>query len=326
MPPLRVPARPCASLARPCGITPAAAPGADASDRSDAVAHAAAPLPHPRVAARGSAGAAPRALAARRPLHASTPSRSEEETAAAPADSQGFLAKHGFDDPLFAIPVGIILAVPILANEVLVLSEETQLVGCFVFFSTCFAKFGGGAVGEMLDQKGIDIVAEHNAIEDQSIAAVKSVIETHKTRVSLKADVATFAAAQEEYLGALNAGHKYQLQHNVRDGIVAQLDELARKEQSVRDEIQANLVSSVADSVAASFASDKTAKSKAMASALGAIAAPGSVPADDGVGALFSKALKAHSKVKATEPDAATVADNEAELAAIKARFGLEGL
>ena len=166
----------------------------------------------------------------------------------------------------------------------------------------------------------------HNAIEDQSIAAVKSVIETHKTRVSLKADVATFAAAQEEYLGALNAGHKYQLQHNVRDGIVAQLDELARKEQSVRDEIQANLVSSVADSVAASFASDKTAKSKAMASALGAIAAPGSVPADDGVGALFSKALKAHSKVKATEPDAATVADNEAELAAIKARFGLEGL
>lgn len=280
-----------------------------------------------RVAARGSAGAAPRALAARRPLHASTPSRSEEETAAAaPADSQGFLAKHGFDDPLFAIPVGIILAVPILANEVLVLSEETQLVGCFVFFSTCFAKFGGGAVGEMLDQKGIDIVAEHNAIEDQSIAAVKSVIETHKTRVSLKADVATFAAAQEEYLGALNAGHKYQLQHNVRDGIVAQLDELARKEQSVRDEIQANLVSSVADSVAASFASDKTAKSKAMASALGAIAAPGSVPADDGVGALFSKALKAHSKVKATEPDAATVADNEAELAAIKARFGLEGL
>ena len=67
------------------------------------------------------------------------------------AEDKGIIGKLGLDDWKIALPVGIFIAIPTLANEVLVLSPESQLVACFMIFCGTMYNQIGGPVGKYLD-------------------------------------------------------------------------------------------------------------------------------------------------------------------------------
>merc|ERR1712093_335530 len=103
--------------------------------------------------------------------------------AAAPARSLSVLKDLGLDKWQYQLPLGIWLAVPVISNEVLMLSEETQLVGVFAMFCGASYVLGNQAVADMLDAKGKAIIAQHNALEDEAIASIKEVVDAHAGRV-----------------------------------------------------------------------------------------------------------------------------------------------
>jgi hypothetical protein len=79
--------------------------------------------------------------------------------------------------PLYAIPVGIVAAIPVITHEMLILNAETQLVACFAAFVITAYTQGGDAIAKNLDDKAAAVTAEHNAVEDANIAAVQAVID-----------------------------------------------------------------------------------------------------------------------------------------------------
>ena len=80
--------------------------------------------------------------------------------------SMSMLKEVGLDKWQYQLPIGIFLAIPIIQNQVLMLSEEMQLVGCFTMFCGAAYQLGNQAVADALDAKGKAIIAQHNALED----------------------------------------------------------------------------------------------------------------------------------------------------------------
>merc|ERR1719183_1589919 len=142
-------------------------------------------------------------------------------------ESGGFFSNLS---PLYAIPTGIILGIPIIQNEVLILNEETQLVACFAaFVITAYTK-GGDAIAASLDEKAAAIQREHNLIEDAQINAVQAVIDGHKKRLTLAADLESLAAQTEATVKAANAAAGHKLRHVKRDDVERQLTAVHLKE------------------------------------------------------------------------------------------------
>merc|ERR1719321_379946 len=96
-----------------------------------------------------------------REIRTTAPAMAPEESAPATPEGGGFLGT-GLS-PLYAVPAGIFAGIPIIHNQVLVLNEETQLVGCFAAFVITAYTQGGAAVAKMLDDKAQAIIEEHSA-------------------------------------------------------------------------------------------------------------------------------------------------------------------
>jgi hypothetical protein len=237
------------------------------------------------------------------------------------------LKEVGLDKWQYQLPVGIFLSVPIIANEVLMLSEETQLVGCFAMFCGAAYTLGNQAVADMLDAKGAAIIAQHNALEDEAIASIKEVVDAHQGRVALLGELQAVSAAQAEALGLLKAAKTMELQHVVRDDLVKKLDTLVAKEEQTTAAISAALVADAAAAVTAEFAKAEV-KTKALDEAIGALSS-GSAPKT--VTALFASHFKkAGDTAKAQQGKevalpAAAIAELNDELAALAKRDGYDG-
>jgi hypothetical protein len=66
-------------------------------------------------------------------------------------EEKGFLATFTSDWKYYA-PVGILVAIPALANEVIVLSEEAQLLAVFMLFTGTIYTQAGGMISSSLDE------------------------------------------------------------------------------------------------------------------------------------------------------------------------------
>ncbi len=108
------------------------------------------------------------------------------DAAAAPADDarkpadvtlEGPLDRYGLTDWKVYVPAGLALSVPFLANEWIILSEETQLVAAFVAFGTTVYKYAGGAIGRSLDERQDAIIQEINRLEELELKLYKETIE-----------------------------------------------------------------------------------------------------------------------------------------------------
>jgi len=271
-----------------------------------------------RLAARRGLQARP----ASRCIHAS-PALCDQEKAAAAPSSPGPLS-----DIRVQIPLGFIAAIPLLQNQVVILSEETQLLGCFMVFVGTVYSQAGDAIGKMLDAKGEAIIAEHNAQEEVTIKAVKSLIEAHQRKLSLVDDMKLIYSTQSELLSMLAAAKSMELQHATRADIVRKLDYLVQKEEQALASRQAQLADKAAAAVSANFGSDKSLQTKALNEALESIADPNK-KAEDLVGKLFKDYFANYSKaVSAATAEydipAEVLEEAKAEILSQRKRAGIE--
>lgn len=188
-----------------------------------------------------------------------------------------YLASVGLDDWKRQLPLGIFLAIPMIHNEVIILSEETQLVGCFCLFCGTVYQLGSQSIADMLDAKGKAIMAEHNALEDEAIQGTKDVVSAHEARVALLSQLQVVASAQKEALDELQAAKSMQLKYVVRDNIVKMLDTLVAKDEQTNALLSSKMVTEAAASVAAKF-DDPKVKDKALKEAIDILSSPDKNP------------------------------------------------
>jgi len=190
-----------------------------------------------------------------RAIHASNPLRDEEKSVA----TGGILS-----DIRVQVPIGFLAAIPLLQNQVFILNEETQLLGCFMVFVGTMYSQAGDAIGKALDAKSNAVIAEHNAQEEVTLAAVRSLVGAHEKKLTLVEDMKMIFSAQSELLGMLAAAKSMELQYVLRAEIVKKLDYLALKEDQLKSSQQAMLVSAVSATVEKTFLSDEKLKDAAL--------------------------------------------------------------
>lgn len=231
-----------------------------------------------------------------------------------------------FGNPLIQAPIGFILAIPLLQNQVLILSEELQLLGCFMVFTASVYSQAGEAIGKALDAKGEDVMAEHNAQEQIQIEAAKAVIEAHQQKLSLVEEMKAIHSTQAELLSMLAEAKSMELQYMLKADIVKKLDFVAQKEENFRAAQQAELAEAAAEAVTAMFTSDKDLQAKALTQALDTIADPAKA-GDDVVGSMFTGYFANYAKDVAAsttevEIPESVIAEAKAEILAMRAREG----
>jgi hypothetical protein len=265
----------------------------------------------------------PRAPGARMPLralHASPVVRDEEKSVAAPA-SGGMLS-----DWRVQLPIGFLAAIPLLHNQVFILNEETQLLGCFMVFVGTMYTQAGDMIGKALDAKSKAVIAEHNAQEEVAISAVKAVLAAHQKKLTLVEDMKMVYSFQSEVLSTLAKAKSMELQYVVRADVVKKLDFLVQKEESAKTAQQAMLVSKATAAVEAAFSSNKKLQGAALNVALATLADPSKKPLDV-VGKVYGNYFSAYNKAilaskEEMEAPAEVLEAANAEVLAFRKRMG----
>lgn len=262
-----------------------------------------------------------------RSYHASTPKREEEEKpeVVVEAKEESALSAY-FGNPLIQAPIGFILAIPLLQNQVLILSEELQLLGCFMVFVGSVYSQAGEAIGKALDEKGEAVMAAHNEQEQVQILAAKAVIEAHQQKLSLVDEMKAIHSTQAELLSMLADAKSMELQYMLKADIVKKLDFVVQKEENFRAAQQAELAEAASAAVTAKFAGDKDLQAKALTQALDSISSPDKAGADV-VGEMFAGYFSEYvASVKGAtaevEIPASVIEEAKAEILAMRARDG----
>ena len=332
-------------------------------------------------------------------LHTSAPRREEAKAVAAPAEEAPSVFSH------WSVQggVGFLLAIPLVQTQMVILSEETQLVGVFsifvalayqgsseylstlfderkktvrcdppppaaafppacgrapshlllslpvscarpppTLFSSCALSHtlplprarsrlaASRACARALARARVQVMAEHNALEQAAIDNVKEVIEAHKKRLTLLEDMAVVKDTYQGVIDDMQSSATFEYQHAKRAEIVKMLDLVAGKTAALAAETQAGLVDEAAASVVASFASDAKAKAATLDAAIAAVGDPSKGAAAgkpvDALFAAFFKGKAAEMKKVEGKPMALSDAEKAAavdEIAAILKRDGI---
>lgn len=237
-----------------------------------------------------------------------------------------YLAKVGLDDWKRQLPLGIFLAIPIIQHEVLILSEETQLVGCFCLFCGTAYQLGADSVAAMLDEKTKSVIAQHNAVEEQAIIQVKETVAAHEKRIETLQLLKTMPQVQTEASEALEVIKAMEFKHQTRDKFVKMLDNLVAKEEQVQAAISASMIAEAAETVATRF-EDAEIKAQALNEAISILQSGGQSKLVPAMYVDYFKtrgtAAKDMAGTEVTVP-AQAIAEIEDEIAAIMKRDDLQ--
>jgi cbb3-type cytochrome oxidase subunit 3 len=200
------------------------------------------------------------------------------------------------------MPIGFLAAIPLLQHQVYVITEETQLLGCFmVFVGTIYSQFGD-AIRKNFDSQSAAIMTEHNTQEDTAIAAVKHAIGAHEMRLSMAEDWKQIFDYQRELLDALGVAKQNELKYICRSDILKEMDFMCQYNDDLKQRMKVKFIDMATKAVKDEFVADKDLQAKALNEALDLIADPSKKAADDVIGKLFSSSIaKITDKVKSNK-------------------------
>jgi hypothetical protein len=218
-------------------------------------------------------------------------------------EEKGIIGKLGLDDWKFALPIGIILGVPAISNEVLVLSAETQLLAVFILSLSTLYTQGGGMIAKALDDYSKDIHNKLKKVDENILSEVHATIKANEKLLTLEQDVSSIHKLVDDMTVAQADILNYTEEHRYRDAIVKKLDALVALEDTVAAAVRARMVTKVKADVVETFTSDKKAKEAALDHAVAVLLAgtTGKRGADV-VGGAFSSAIKSYKDAYAKLP------------------------
>jgi len=254
--------------------------------------------------------AAPRTMA----FHASA-KRDEEskEVSVAPTFNKGGIFGTGINE-WFALPVGMVAAIPAIHFDWYVINEETQLAAVFIAFCVTLYKQGGDAIYKSLDEKAQTILKDHNEAEDKVIQALEKQLEFLQGNTQQVDHFEAIHKLRGEAYEKLNAAGAIKPQHDFKAQVEKMLDMIAVEEASVTEKTKMALMAEATAYVSEQFSSTKALKKAALDSAIASIKGAGG--AEDPVKVAFVQFFKTKAEEAKKSDDGSEEAANRMALIA----------
>ena len=221
-----------------------------------------------------------------------------------PAKNDSMIAKLGLDDWKFAVPVGLLVGIPAVANDVIVLSEELQLTACFMLFcSTIYTQFGGMMHKGFQDYSD-EIETKFKAVDESMLVTLKAAQDANQQLLTLDSDVKALNDLKDSLYAVKADSLNHEEQHKFRDEIVRKLDSLAALEDSAVSAMKSRLISKVKSEVLGKFKKDEASKEAALAAAIAVIAGGDKAKlGKDIVGDAFKNAIASYTAEYKKQPE-----------------------
>ena len=254
-------------------------------------------------------------------FHYSAPRKEEEkEKAVAETESKGI-------DPLYGIPVGVALAVPILELELFQPDAETLLASTFLGFCVVAYTQGGDMMANMFKDEANDMLKAQNAAEDEVIAKLEESVEYMKLTENIVEDYQAVYDLTEETYAKLNATGKIKPQHELKAQMEKMLAMVAAEESNNYEKAKLAMMASATEAVTAEFSSNKDLKKAALTSAIAKLTGKGKGASSDPVREEFVKFFKdTAAKAKAADDGSEEKAAREAMIAKMNAVAENDGM
>lgn len=228
--------------------------------------------------------------------HAS--SKREDETAPAPTKKEE--AEGGFKwEPIYAVPLGVCLAVPALNYEWYLVNEETQLAACFMAFCALVYKNFGGMIYDSLEEEGQAILKEQNAVEDEILDILKDKRDDLLAQTNVVSDAEDIFALKAQTYEKLNAAGQIKPKHEFKSQMEKILSLIAQEEASMKEKAKTALMDEATAAVRSKLLTDKTLQKACLDNAIAQLKGSkgGKDPVKDTYLAFFKAKGKEAAKV-----------------------------
>ncbi len=235
-------------------------------------------------------------------------------------EDQGLLAKWGLNDWKFAIPVGMLVGIPALSNEVIILDAEMQLSACFILFCSTMYTQVGPMLSKTLDEYSNNVHNELKSLDKAVQSQIRNSINANEQALSLTEDFKQLYSLTDSLATTQADVLNKQEEHKYREAIVKKLDSLYALEEAASSAIRQRTVNAVKADVISTFTNDKKAKEDALNQAIAVLSAgAGAKLGKDVVGEVFSASLSNYKANYAKQPAGSDeiLAQLEKDIAAI---------
>lgn len=204
------------------------------------------------------------------------------------------LSKLGLDDWKFALPVGMFIGIPTLANEVLVLDAETQLVACFCLFSATMYTQVGPMMASGLDDYRNNVAETLKKVDESMLVDIKASLEANEKTLDMESDIKSLHTLVDDMAVAKADALNYEEEHKYRASVVQKLESLVAIEEQAVNAMKMRMMSDVKANVIESFSKPAT-KAKALDAAVAVLTAGKNAKmGSDVVGEAYGAALKTY--------------------------------
>jgi hypothetical protein len=204
----------------------------------------------------------------------STSKKRDEESKAVEVNTPGTLEKYGLNDWKIAGPIGLALGIPFIYNDWYMMTEETQLVACFMLFSGAMYNAVNPSVAAYFDEQQDAILSELQKSEDLQIKLLKEKIAMKEVERTLVDDIAFLNAKTDEASKKLEESCYLEVKHSYRDQYVKWLDSVVSTEKSAKREEIDTFIDATSAAVVESFKTDAKLKKAALEQAIAILKDP----------------------------------------------------
>lgn len=214
----------------------------------------------------------------------------EEEVQKVEVAPKGGLFGTGLSE-WFALPIGIVGAIPLIKYEWLVINEELQLATCFITFCVAVYTQGGDAMYNSMKEQADAIMTEHQELEEELLDSLETKMTMLKMAKDVVNDYRAVNVMREEAYANLNAAGAVKPMHDFKTQVERVLNMIVQEEASVAEKRKVALMEEATASVTEEFSSSKAMKKAALDQAIATIKGSGTAGADP-VTASFVKFFK----------------------------------
>lgn len=234
-------------------------------------------------------------------FHSSAPrweeKKVEEGAATLPAESSA----GGGINPLYAIPVGVAVGVPILTFQWFIPNEETLLASTFLGFCVVAYTQGGELISNAFKEESKALLQAQNDAEDEVIAKMAETVEYMKLTENIVEDYQGVLDLTEACYEKLNKAGAIKPQHDLKAQMEKMLTMIATEETNAYEKAKTAMMTDATAAVTASFRESKDLQKAALDDALAKLV--GKSGGADPVQAAFVKYFQDKAKTAKTADD-----------------------
>lgn len=229
--------------------------------------------------------------------------------------------------PLWAIPVGVAAAVPILQFQWYMPNEETLLASTFLGFCVVAYTQGGQLIANSFKEESNAMLKAQNEAEDQVINKLEETVEYMKLTENIVSDYKEVYDLTEASYAKMNEAGKIKPQHDLKAQMEKIINVMAVEEQSSYEKNKMAMMAEATDAVMKEFLTNEKLKQAALTAAVGKLTGKAAAAGADPVQTAFINFFKEKTKAaKASDDGSEEKAARAAMLNKLNAIAGAEGM